>query len=227
MKRFFFPLIFLLSLSLGLVLNSCYTDTVDSFSTFSFQFPILFHADHHNKISPDTSTDFVNLYDYPEYTDNKHLLNKAEILSFNYRIDSLQYTPPGETDTTIFDPNSEEHKNIIQFDFIRFTLVFAKLKSEFLDVNDENSYEEDTTIAPQLLGEFYDVKIEDYYRYAHHIEVTDEKVAQVISNSIKERPHFYIVTEYSKLSDQTEGEDWKFPYIESNYDMVVRFNIDL
>jgi hypothetical protein len=230
MKRLFALLIIVLSICAGTIFNGCYSDTIDAFSSFSFQFPVFFGSDYIDRKSPDTTTDFVNLYNYKDYTDNKARINKAEILSFNYRIDSLTFIPPDDSAEQVFDPENPAHLGLIEYDSIKLILIFAKPKDSFIpgldDVLDPDNYVVDSAFAPQLLGVFKNVKVEDYYRLAHHIELTDKRVAKVIEEALQNRPHFYIISEYSKLTNQTEGKPWKFPFISAKYDMVIRFNVD-
>jgi hypothetical protein len=201
----------------GAFFSGCYTDAVDNLSTFTFQLPLLFHSYHWDKASPDTSVDFTNLNDYKEYRDNKERINKAQILHFNYWIDSLvmQNNVP-------FDP--EVHTDDVIFPFIRFYLQFARYTGG--DPSNPNSYEPDPNEPMYLLGEYLDVNVAEYYRNPEYILDVSEETAMILSDAVKNRPQFYIITHYSKVVGQTEPKRY-FPYVAARYDMVIRFDVDL
>jgi len=153
-----------------LIFSGCYTDTVNSFSTFTVQIPLYFHSYHYRRGAPDTSYTFGNLYEYDEYEKNKHYIDNGEILEFNYWIDSLH---TGEGVGVPFDPT----KDTIVFDYIRFSIQYAVPKPEFKDIIEslpptdpfcldsshwmpDPEYINDTSV----LGEFVDVDVEKYYR---------------------------------------------------------------
>ncbi len=190
------------------MLSSCFFDTLSKVDTFTFQLPLIFDSDHFDKAAPDTSLDFTNLNDYKEYRDNKDKIEKAEILHFNYWVDSLV------TENGPWNPNDPSEEDI-EFEFIKFYLQFADFQGN-----------PDPSEPFHLLGEFHDVNVEDYYRNPEHILEVPEEVALVISEAVKENPFFYIITEYSKLKGQTE-EKFRFPFIHARYDMVIRFDVKL
>ena len=72
-------LIVLLAIASGLGLWGCYTNTIDSLSTFRFQLPIYFYQNWVDRAAPDTSWDFTNLNDYPEYRRNELLNDKYRV----------------------------------------------------------------------------------------------------------------------------------------------------
>jgi hypothetical protein len=208
----------------GLFIAGCYTDTIDAFSKFTFQLPLLFHSTHIDKAAPDISYDFANLNKYKEYTDNKDRISKALVLQFNYWIDSLILK-----DNIPFDSNNRS----VIFNYIRFSLHFAKLKPQYsyygeMDI-DSSHWMFDPAEEPYLLGEFRNVNVADYYRKAYHIVEVADDVAQIISEAVKNRPAFYIITEYSPLADQDTTKEPKrhFPYVAARYDMIIRFSVDL
>jgi hypothetical protein len=208
----------------GIFIAGCYTDTINAFSKFTFQLPLLFHSTHFDKAAPDTSYDFTNLNKYKEYSDNKDRISKALVLEFNYWIDSLMLQGNIPFDTT--------NRDVI-FTYIRFSLHFAKLKPQY-SYNGETDADSshwmfDPAEQDYLLGEFRDVNVADYYRKAFHIVEVADDVAQIISEAVKNRPAFYIITEYSPLSDQDIAKEPKrhFPYVAARYDMIIRFSVDL
>ncbi len=227
MKTMKSKLIIVLSILTVLVLQSCW-ESIDSLSTFNFRFPILFQATYRDKASPDTSNDFVNLYEYDQYKDNVDKISKAEIIAFNYRIDSLIFTDKQTGSPVIFDPI--KHKNMLEYENIKFYLIFARPKDSTLKHSlDSADFEVDPAQAPVLLGEYKNVKIEDYYRYSHFIESIEERVAQTIDKALRKQPYFYIVTQYSKMKDQDLAKEPKryIPFISSRYDLIIRFSVNL
>lgn len=227
MKKKNSSIILVTSLLLVFLLQSCW-ESIDNLSTFNFRFPILFQAIYRDKASPDTSWDFVNLYEYDQYKDNVDKISKAEIIAFNYRIDSLIFTDKQTGSPVIFNPSL--HKNQLEYENIKFYLIFARPKdSSLVHSLDSADFEVDPAQAPILLGEYKNVKIEDYYRYSHYIEDIDEQVARTIDKALREQPHFYIQTEYGKMKDQDLTKEPKryIPFISSRYDLIIRFSVNL
>lgn len=217
MKTLKYILLFCIS---SVLLSSCYTSTIDALSTFKFQLPLLFHSDYVNKAAPDTSVDFSNLNKYQEYRDNKSKLKKAEIISFNYWIDSL-IIDNGKP----FDPAKDD----IEFDYVRFSLIFAQLKSNPPkpgDIYDKDNYEAIPNAQEYVLGEFTNVKVQDYYRESKHILQISDDVAKVISSAVKDNPTFFIRSMYSKTKGQT-AEKRYFPLIWGRFDCIIRFEVNL
>ena len=194
---------FLLALLLIIVMitiGGCYTNTVDSLSTFKFQLPVYFYSQWNNMAVPDTNVDYVNLMDYPEYRDNRKKIKKAEIISFNYWIDSLMID-----NNLPFDPNGDVN---LEFDFIKFYLQFD---------GDSINY---------LIGEFADVNAKDFYRKPQHILEVPGIIAEVISVALKEKTGFFIKSQYSKTKGQIE-EKRVIPMVHARFDMFLRFEINL
>ena len=211
-------------------LSGCFTDTIDAFSKFQFQLVIPFHSTHVEKAAPDTSVDFSNLNKYKEYRDNYDRIKKALILQFNYWVDSLVFrTKEGSVMT--YDPKDPNLPDI-KFNSIKFYLRFADRKSIPMngDPLDSSNYEfSKTDPTNYLLGEFKNVNLKEYFRRADHIINVDDAVAQLISDAVKNRSQFYIITEYSPLSDQDTQVEPKrfFPYVAARYDLVIKFEIEL
>lgn len=222
--------IYILILICCIILSSCFTETIDTFSTINFQLVVPFHSTHEDKAAPDTSIDFTNLNKYKEYKDNKDRIKKAMILQFNYWLDSLVYIDKSgrKVNFNPKDPNMPE----IKFNHIRFYLRFAERKQfpvngdEFDPANYEFSKSDPTMY---LLGEFLNVDVKDYFRQAYHIIDVSDDVARVISDAVKNRPMFFIITEYSHMSDQNPQTEPKrfFPYVAARYDLVIKFEVSL
>ncbi len=216
-------LIILLTIVIGIGLLGCYTNTVDSLSTFKFQLPVYFYKNWVDRFAPDTSWDFTNLNDYPEYRDNKDKIQIAEILSFNYWVDSL-VTANGVP----YNPN-DKNSPVIEFKFVKFYLHFAVWRDNPPNPNDpsdSSNYVRDPDTPDYLLGEFYNVNVKDYYRNPEHILEVPTDVAKIISLALKAKPHFFIKAVYSKTKDQKVPK-LLFPLINSRYDLVFRFKVSL
>ena len=207
----------------GLSMWGCYTNTIDSLSTFKFQLPVNFYSSWVDKAAPDSSMDFTNLNDYPEYRDNKEQIRSSEILSFNYWIDSL-ITDDGKP----FNPNDPNQEDI-EFEYIKFYLHFAVLKDNPPnpgDPSDPDNYKPDPNTPDYLLGVFTNVSVKRYYRNPEYILEVPTDVAQIISVALKGYPQFFIKSVYSKTIGQTEPKR-HFPLINARYDLVIRFEVEL
>lgn len=90
--------------------SGCYTDTVDSLSTFTFQLPVNMEFKWRNKQAPDTTVDRVNLMEYDVYRDNREDIRIAELFQVGYWIDTL-----------VGNPGFEE----AEFEFVEFHLQFV------------------------------------------------------------------------------------------------------
>lgn len=201
-----------------LFLSSCIQDTINKFETFTVQLPVYFKTEHINKIAPDTSIDFTNLYQYSEYNDNKGKIDAAEVYQLNYRIDSLILE-----NGIPFDPT----KDTLQFDSISFLLKFARPKpgkSEYSTNPDD--FEPDPNSKLYILGEYKNVKVKDYYRMAYNIIEVPEENAYAISEAMKITPYFYIYSQYSHVTGK-EGKNAIFPFVRAKYDLVIRLKVKL
>lgn len=210
MKKYILLLILVL-------MSGCYTDTINKIETFSIQIPIFFTGPFENRSAPDTSVDFSNLYQYPEYEENRNKISKAEILQMNYRIDSLVYE-----DGSIFDPSNDD----LEFEFIRYSFQFSKPKNGNIYSTNPDDFIPDPNEERIVLGEFRDVKIRDYFRQAKQIIEVPKTSAVIISEGLKTRPYFFVYTEYSKVKGQTEDE-FKFNLIKAKFDIVLRLEVKL
>ncbi len=201
---------------MAVLMSGCYTEVVDNLSTFSIQVPILFDTPFENRSVPDTSIDFTNLHKYPEYTEYKDRVQKAEILQLNYRIDSLIYG-----DGSVFNNLDDD----LEFEYIRYSFQFANPLS-FPTSPNKGDFVPDPNSPKILLGEFKNVKIKDYFRTAKHIIEVPEASAKAISDGLKSKPYFYVYTEYSRIKGQTEDE-FPFDLIKAKFDVILRLEIKL
>ncbi len=183
---------------LPVFITGCYTDTIDSFSKFTVQLPLHFTAKWRNKFAPDVSTDFTDLNTYKEYRDNKEKIQSTIFYQFAYWIDSLR-TEPG-------DPTIDQ----VEFEFVKYYLYF----------------EGEPESAKRLIGQFNNVKVKDYFRIPHVLEVPDA-VAQDIAKVAKTNPRFFTIAEYSAPAGQPAGTKRSFPHIDSRFDVVVRLELKL
>ncbi len=208
--------IYLLISLCAVIMSSCITDTVDDFSQFTIQLPIFFTSEYPNRAAPDSSVDFSNLFEYPEYKNNREKIEKSEIYQFNYRIDSLVLQ-----NNQIYNP---EIDNLV-FDYIKFKIVFAKPKYSEYSTN-PNDFTIDKSKGEYILGEFVDVDVKNFFKQSKNIKGVDDSVSATISDILKENPYFFIITEYSKVKGSTVPKDI-FPFIRSKFDLVVRLKFKL
>lgn len=202
---------------LAIILSGCYTDTINKLETFSIQIPVFFTGPFEDRAAPDTSVDFSNLYQYPEYEENRDRISKAEILQMNYRIDSLIYE-----DGRVFDPATDN----LEFEFIRYSFQFAMPKSGNIYSTNPEDFVPDPSKPKVILGEFTNVKIKDYYRMANRIMEVPTTSAKTISDGLKVHPYFFVYTEYSKVKGQVE-EEFGFKLIKAKFDLILRLEVKL
>lgn len=128
----------------------------------------------------------------------------------------------------------------IEFEFIRFYLIFAEkvhpgVSDESENLSDWKMERENGNIKSYLLGEFKDVNLKNAFRYPanadaesnkYHIEWVPEATAKIISEALKDKPQFYIRTDYSIVKGQTTPK-YYFPFVSARYDLVIRFEVKL
>ncbi|MCX7908760.1 MAG: hypothetical protein N2560_04495 [Ignavibacteria bacterium] len=200
-----------------LLFVSCNTDFIGSVQNFRFQIPFYFYVNYYDKSIPDTSRIFANLNEYEEFTKNKSRLEQAEIVQFNYWIDSLVFG-----NNQPFDPN----KDTLIIENVKFLLVFAKPKANVVNPRDTNDFEPDTSLPTFLLGEFNQVDVSDFYRKPHHIYVISTEISQVLTEVVRNRPYFYLISEYGKVIGQTSPKKY-FSLIFVRFDVVIRFTLSI
>lgn len=199
-----------------LLLGGCYQDTINSFSTFAFQLVANLNTIYFNRNAPSVSLDFSNLNKYDEYHENKDKITKAQLLQFNFWIDSLVLE-----NNQPYDPKTD----VIQFEHVSYSLVFARPISGNVTSEDPNDFEIDTTIQEYELGRFNNADVRDFYRKAHHIVDVPKELSDQIGQHLLSKPYFFIKTSYGKVN----GSDIKyhFPFLKANFDLVIRFKVDL
>ncbi len=196
-------------------LSGCYTDTIEELSSFKMQVPVYFYSESYGKASPDTSMDFSNLNEYETYRDNKERVKKAEVYQFNYWIDSLVLE-----DGKVYNPEEDD----IVIDRLVFYLQFAIPITGNPNSTDPNDFVPAPDSEVYVLGEYIDVDVSEYWRNPEYIKSIDEDVAILISETLKDKPYFYIYTESGKVNGQTNTI---FPYIKSRFDLIVRLDVEL
>jgi len=202
---------------ISFALTSCYTDVINSFQNFRFQIPFYFYLNYIDKSIPDTSRIFVNLNNYDEFLKHRDELASAEIVQFNYWVDSLVFS-----NNVAFDP---ERDSLI-IENVRFVLIFARPKSGIVNPKDSSDFEEDKTLPRFVLGEFYNLDIRDFYRQPHHIKIISNEISQVLTEVVRSRPYFYLSSEYGKVLGQTTAKKY-FSLVNVRIDIVIRFTISL
>ena len=204
---------------MAVVFPSCYTDTVEDFGHYTFQLPIYFYDKSVDRVCPSISSDFTNLYDYPEYRSNEDRISSSEMFQFAYWLDTLVLPITNKP----FDPKTDE----LIFDKVTYTIRFAKpLSPELKYSSNPEDFVIDNTYEPFLIGEFINVKVSEYYRSPRHIITFPEERAKIIAKILKNTPYFFVVSEYTKYQNQPEDKVY-FPYLEARCDLVIRFTIDL
>lgn len=199
--------------TLLIFLIGCYSEFIDSFDEFRFQIPMYFYSNYYDKSIPDTSRQFVNLNDYEEFVKNRSKLTSAEIVQFNYWIDSLVFA-----DGKPFNPKLDS----LVIENVRIYLVFARPKAGIFNPLDSNDFEPDTTLPKFILGEFKDINVQDYYRKPHHIFTVSSEISQVLTEVVRNKPYFYLISEYGKVVGDPNPKKY-FKLIFVRFDVVVRF----
>jgi hypothetical protein len=157
------------------------------------------------------------LNNYDEFLKHRDELASAEIVQFNFWVDSLVFS-----NNIAFDP---ERDSLI-IENVRFVLIFARPKSGIVNPKDSSDFEEDTTLPRFVLGEFYNLDIRDFYRQPHHIKIISNEISQVLTEVVRSRPYFYLSSEYGKVLGQTTAKKY-FSLVNVRIDIVIRFTISL
>lgn len=155
-----------------------------------------------------------------------------------YKLLKLQKGGASQSESLVWDTTSSGEKipdpynTQIVFPYIRFYLVFATPKAGVASDDTVSSHWSLDTYDKSkwhLLGEFLNVSIVDYYKNPEHIQFISDEVGRVINEAVKNRPQFFIITEYSPVADQNVEFEPKryFPLAKARYDMVIKFKVDL
>ncbi|OGU58352.1 MAG: hypothetical protein A2X64_10075 [Ignavibacteria bacterium GWF2_33_9] len=202
-----------------LTLTSCYTQTIEDFSTFTVQVPVYFYDKSYVRRTPSQGFDFTNLNTNTEFVNNKDRINRAQVFQFSCWIDSLVFPVTNKP----FNPNEDE----LIISRIRYLIQFAKPKDPSLEFsNNPNDFVIDYSIAPFVVGDFQDVKVSEYYKNPYHIVTVDEDRAVEMSDRIKTMPYFFLISEYSRYENQPADTIY-FPYSEIRADLVIRLTVNI
>ncbi len=199
-----------------LLLGGCYQDTINSFSTFTFQFIVNLNTIYFDRMAPSVSLDFTNLNKYYEYHENKDKISKSQLLQFNFWIDSLVLE-----NNQPYDPK----KDNLEFEYVIYSLVFARPIAGNVTSDDPNDFEPDPTIQEFELGRFTNANVRDFYRKAHHIIDIPPQISDQIGQQLLTTPYFYIKTSYGKVNGSLDKH--RFPFLKANFDLAIRFKVDL
>jgi hypothetical protein len=172
---------------------------------------------HFDRKVPSADTEFKNLHEYKEYRDNENRIKKAEFVQFSYWIDSLVLP-----NNQIYDPVRDKD---LTFEYIRFYVQIAKCKNPGMEQSlDSNYFEPYPNQRKILLAEYIRPKVVDFYKTPENIIQIPDSTAQILDVLLRENPYYYFVDEYGKMVGQT-APIINFPYMESRYDLVVRYSI--
>ena len=211
-------------LALVVLISSCYQSAVDSFSEWTFQIIVEFKPDYIGRHFPCDNLEYNNLNQFEEYKANKDKIKSADIVQFNYWVDSLQIVKG-----VPFNYNTD----VCTFDSIRYSLVFAKLKSGYTDSTKTDSiyyqpnYERgEFEIAKYPLPGEQNVNAKEYWRNPSHIVSVSEERAQVISEILKYSPSYYIRTQYGNCTYNGSTIN-NISFIKAHFDLAIRFTVKL
>jgi hypothetical protein len=203
---------------LGLFLTSCFQDTIDSFDSLYVQYPISSRKKHFNRAAPSADTEFKNLHEFKEYRDNESKIKKSEFVQFTYWIDNL-VTPSNLPFDSVRDKD-------LAFEYVRFYIQIAKCMGANDESLDPNDFIPDPAHPRILLAEYIRPKVIDFYKTPKNIISLPDNMAKVLDSLLRLKPYYFLTDEYGKVVGQTT-ESVRFPYIESRYDLVIRYDISL
>ena len=182
-------------------LTGCYTDTVDSFSTLTFQLPVNKQFGMKNIRFSDTTSEEagsmtrVDLREYEIYRDNQENIRIVDLFQLGYWFDTLAGNP------SLGDA---------EFEFIELYLRLIGGKEKY------------------LLGRYENVVAREYYKRLHIISTSDN-IPQGILDSINRNPQFDMILRLSRPTSRRDS--LTFPIIidtiSSNVDLVVRLEGNL
>lgn len=191
--------------------------SLNRYVSINSKYRCIFYVNYFDKSIPDTSQQFANLESYEEFVKNKSKLSRAEIVQFNYWIDSLIFS-----NGKPFDPASDS----LVIEKVKIYFVFAKPKVGVFSPVDSNDFEPDTTLPQFILGEFNNINIAEYYRKPHHIFTVSTEISQVLSEVVRNRPYFYLISEYGKVKGDINSRVF-FRLIFVRFDIVIRFIVNI
>lgn len=203
---------------LALFLTSCFQDTINNFDSLYVQLPIYARKKLVNRKVPSNDVEFKNLHEYSEYRTYKERIKKAEFVQFTYWIDSLVLE-----NNCVFNPEVDKD---LTFEYIRFYVQIAKCIGGNEESLDSLDFIPDPAQSKILLAEYLRPKMIDFYKTPKNIIQLPESSARILDSLLKVKPYFYIYDEYGKVVGETNPK-YNFPYMESRYDLVIRYDITL
>lgn len=203
---------------LALVLTSCFQDTINSFDSLYVQTPIYARKKHIDRKAPSIDIEFKNLHEFAEYRKYENRIKKSEFVQFTYWIDSMVME-----NNHIYDPIVDKD---LTFEFVRFYIQIAKCIGTNDESLDSNDFIPDPDHEKLLLVEYIRPKVVDFYKTPKNIIELPEASARLLDSLLRIRPYYYLYDEYGKVVGQTVPK-LNFPYIESRYDLVIRYDLTL
>lgn len=193
----------------SIVLSSC-EETISKFDSLTVQVAVNSRNEYDDRNAPSSKLSYTDLNNYAAYRDNRDRIIKSDFYQFSYWLDDLRLANGQEFDTLI---NKDMH-----FEFVKFYI-------QFLDVNKQPIQSE----SPILFATFENPYIKDFYKHPRNILEADDTIAEKINLLIKEYPQFNFIDEFGKVVDETGRvyDTYNFPYLESRFDLVIRFEIEL
>ena len=183
-------------------LTGCYTDTVDSFSTLTYQLPVNRQFRENNIRFSDTTseeeagTTRVDLLEYGVYRNNQENMRIVELFQLGYWFDTLVGNPS-------FDD--------AEFEFIEVYLRLIGGKEKY------------------LLGRYENVVVREYYKRPHIISISADNIPQSIRDAIKRNSQFDMIQRISKPTSKRDSPTFLtiIDTISSSVDLVVRLEGNL
>jgi hypothetical protein len=209
---------YILIACLALFLTSCFQDTINSFDSLYVQLPIYARKKHIDRKAPSIDVEFKNLHEYSEYKTYEKRIKKAEFVQFTYWIDSMVLA-----NHRVFNPVLDKD---LAFEYIRFYIQIAKCIGPNDESLDSNDFVPDPANGKILIAEYIRPKIVDFYKTPKNIIELPDSTARLLDVLLRAKPYYYLTDEYGPVVGQT-GVKVNFPYIESRYDLVIRYDITL
>lgn len=203
---------------LALFLTSCFQDTIDNFDSLFVQLPIYARKKHTDRKVPSSDVEFKNMHEFAEYRTYKNRIKKAEFVQFTYWLDSLVLE-----NHQVFNPIRDKD---LAFEYVRFYIQIAKCIGPNDQSLDSNDFIPDPEHSRILLAEYIMPKVVDFYKTPKNIIQLPDNSARLLDSLLRVKPYYYLTDEYGRIVGQTVPKI-NFPYMESRYDLVIRYDITL
>jgi hypothetical protein len=203
---------------LALFLTSCFQDTIDNFDSLYVQLPIYARKKHIDRKAPSSDVEFKNMHEFAEYRTYKNRIKKAEFVQFTYWLDSLVLE-----NHQVFNPIRDKD---LAFEYVRFYIQIAKCIGPNDQSLDSNDFIPDPEHSRILLAEYIMPKVVDFYKTPKNIIQLPDNSARLLDSLLRVKPYYYLTDEYGRIVGQTVPKI-NFPYMESRYDLVIRYDITL